>query len=116
MNRARPAGCEAMGGEGRMTRTTALLVLTACWTAAPAAEPSRQPADYQFFEAKVRPLLIQRCFECHSTALKKPKGGLLLDSRAGILEGGDNGPVVVPGQPEQSPLLKAVRYQEKSFQ
>src|SRR5437016_13449467 len=72
-----------------------------------AQAPSR--ADLDFFEAKVRPLLVQHCQECHSTKAKKQKGGLLLDSRAAILEGGDTGPAIVPGQPEKSLLIEAVR-------
>jgi hypothetical protein len=72
-----------------------------------AQSPTR--ADVDFFESKVRPLLIQNCHECHSTKAKKQKGGLLLDSRAAILAGGDTGPAVVPGHPEKSLLIEAVR-------
>ena len=62
-----------------------------------------------FFEAKVLPVLQQRCYECHSHE-KKIKGGLALDLRKGWETGGDNGPAIVPGQPEKSLLVKAVRY------
>jgi hypothetical protein len=57
-------------------------------------------ADLDFFEAKVRPVLVQRCFNCHSTLAKKLKGKLSLDSREAVLRGGVSGPAVVPGQPE----------------
>jgi len=63
----------------------------------------------EFFESKVRPLLVERCLECH-TAGKKTKGGLALDSRAGWQKGGDTGPALVPGKPDDSLLIKAVRY------
>lgn len=62
-----------------------------------------------FFESKVLPVLQQRCYECHAHE-KKIKGGLALDLRKGWEVGGDNGPAVVPGKPEQSLLIKAVRY------
>ncbi|MEQ1859624.1 MAG: PSD1 and planctomycete cytochrome C domain-containing protein [Chthoniobacteraceae bacterium] len=63
----------------------------------------------EFFEMKVRPLLVERCYECHSTG-KKTKGGLALDSRAGWQKGGDTGPALVPGKPDDSLLIKAVSY------
>jgi hypothetical protein len=73
-------------------------------------------ADLRFFETKVRPLLVERCYKCHSTHAKKLKGGLLLESRAGILKGGDSGAAVVPGQPDKSLLIKVVRYQDEALQ
>ena len=63
-----------------------------------------------FFESKVRPVLVEHCYECHSATAKKLKGGLMLDSRAGIIKGGDNGPVILPGQPESSLLIQSVRH------
>jgi len=68
-----------------------------------------------FFEKKVRPLLSERCFECHSPE-KKVKGGLRLDTRDGWAKGGDNGPAIVPGDPEKSLLISAVRYKDKDLQ
>jgi hypothetical protein len=78
--------------------------------AAGAAEPVLSPADREFFEAKVRPVLVERCQKCHSTASKKQRGGLLLDSHSTILKGGDSGPAAVPGKPDDSLLVKAIRY------
>lgn len=72
--------------------------------------------DVAFFEAKVRPLLNDRCHSCHSTKAKKQKGGLLLDSRTSVLQGGDSGPAVVPEQPDKSLLMQAVRYQKAELQ
>ncbi len=78
--------------------------------------PPPGPADVEFFEKKVRPLLAERCYSCHSVQSKKQRGGLLLDSRAAVLKGGDNGPAVVPGEPERSRLVEAVRYRTTGFQ
>lgn len=73
-------------------------------------------ADVQFFESKVRPLLVEHCQKCHSTKAKKHKGGLLLDSQAALLKGGDSGPAVVPGQPDKSLVIKAVRQTDSTLQ
>ena len=62
----------------------------------------------EFFEKKIRPLLAEQCYECHS-ASRKTKGGLSLDSREGWLKGGDSGPALVPGDLEASRLIKIGR-------
>jgi len=59
------------------------------------------PADLEFFEKRVRPLLATHCLECHA-ADTESNGGLLLDSRAGWERGGDSGPAIVPGKPDES--------------
>ncbi len=65
-------------------------------------------ADRDFFEAKVRPVLIEHCYPCHSTAAAKSKGGLRLDDRDAARAGGDSGPAVVPGRPDESLLIRAI--------
>jgi hypothetical protein len=70
--------------------------------------------DELFFESKVRPVLIKRCYDCHSTE-KKTKGGLALDTRAGWQHGGDNGPAIIPGDLTKSLIIKAVRYLDEDF-
>ena len=80
----------------------------------PAAEPARE--HLEFFEKKVRPVLVERCYECHSAAAKKNKGGLTLDTREGLLKGGDTGPALVAGDPEKSRLIEAVRYKNRDLQ
>ena len=70
---------------------------------------NRVRGDEQLFESKVRPLLIERCHKCH--AGDETKGGLRLDSRTAALQGGDTGPAVIPGKPDQSLLLQAVRHE-----
>lgn len=67
------------------------------------------PEQVEFFEAKIRPVLVESCYECHSSSSEKLKGGLRLDTRADLLKGGATGPAIVPGHPEQSLLLQAVR-------
>ncbi|WP_395718367.1 PSD1 and planctomycete cytochrome C domain-containing protein [Prosthecobacter sp.] len=69
----------------------------------------------EFFTSKIEPILQQRCFECHSHE-KKMKGGLTLDSRSGWEQGGDSGPPVVVGKPEESLLIKMVRWSDKEHQ
>src|SRR5436190_19921013 len=75
-----------------------------------AEAPVPSAAGLEFFEKNVRPVLVRHCYSCHSAEAKKLKGGLRLDSRDGLLKGGDSGPAVVPGKPEESRLIKAVRY------
>src|SRR5262249_25381514 len=67
-------------------------------------------AGVEFFEKKVRPVLAEHCYQCHSAGAKKRRGGLSLDSRAGMLKGGDSGPVLVPGRPDKSRLVEAGGY------
>lgn len=69
----------------------------------------------EFFERKVRPVLAENCFECHQAGAKKVGGGLLLDSRAGVMKGGDDGPVVTPGDPEASLLIQAIRHTDPNL-
>jgi mono/diheme cytochrome c family protein len=72
------------------------------------APASPSPQGVEFFEKNVRPLLVSKCQSCHGP--KRQQGGLRLDSRAALLKGSDNGAVVVPGDPNKSLLVKAIRY------
>ena len=74
------------------------------------ASPCAGNDDFAFFESRIRPLLTEHCLSCHSG--EKTKGGLALESREGWLKGGDSGPAIVPGNPDESLLLKAVRHEE----
>jgi hypothetical protein len=74
------------------------------------AAPPADSAGIEFFEAKIRPVLVERCYSCHSASAEKLKGNLLLDTREGTLKGGDQGPSVVPGDLDRSLLIKAVRF------
>jgi Protein of unknown function (DUF1549)/Planctomycete cytochrome C len=96
------------------SRYSFLLVVPALLIAVvplPAADPKPTPEQIEFFEKKVRPILVSHCFECHSTG-KKRSGGLLLDSRAAMLKGGDTGPAIVPGDTAKSLLVKAIGYDD----
>jgi hypothetical protein len=91
-----------------------LFLLFLCWIAQPgASDLAAETLSQQhlaFFESKVRPLLVEHCYGCHSTEKGKPKGGLRLDTRAGWQKGGESGRVVVEGKLDQSRLIKAIRY------
>src|SRR5262245_29682366 len=77
-----------------------------------ATEPEKpSEEEVTFFEQKIRPLLIERCYQCHSSA-KKVKGGLRLDARKGWEQGGESGPAIAQGKPDESLLVKAVRYHD----
>ena len=99
-----------------MTKTSvrAALALVLVWHVLPspavhAEDPN--PQGVEFFEKRIRPLLVNQCFACHSSD-KKKKGGLLLDSRAAALKGGDTGPAFVPNKPEDSLLIKVIGYED----
>ncbi len=66
-----------------------------------------------FFEKKIRPVLTDKCYKCHSEKAEKLRGGLLLDTREGIRHGGDSGPAVVPGNLKDSLLIEAINYGNK---
>jgi hypothetical protein len=72
--------------------------------------------DAAFFHDKVEPVLKKHCYECHSTSAEKIKGGLLLDSKAGILKGGDTGTALIPGDPDNSKIIIAVRHKDPDLQ
>ena len=74
----------------------------------PADKPGRRGLD--FFERKIRPVLVKQCYECHSAKAKIVRGKLLLDTRDGIRKGGESGPAVVPGKPERGTLLSALKH------
>jgi len=78
-------------------------------------QPSRE--GIEFFEKKIRPVLESNCYRCHSANSKKLQGGLLLDSRDGMLKGGNSGhPAIIPGDPDSSLLIKAIRYSDSKLQ
>src|SRR5258708_12823227 len=89
------------------------LALGFCSTAR-AQTPSS--ADSEFFEKKIRPVLVDQCYKCHSAAAKKLKGSLLLDSQEGMLKGGETGPALTPGKANQSLLIKAIHWTDKDLQ
>jgi hypothetical protein len=93
------------------TLTLRLLALAAVAGTLAHAADNPSAADMEFFETRVRPVLAKNCYGCHSSEIKSPMGGLFLDSRNGVVTGGKSGPAIVPGDPNASLLIRAVRYQ-----
>jgi hypothetical protein len=93
-----------------MSISSILILVLSMPAGAREGEPPREQID--FFEKKIRPVLVEHCYKCHSANATKVKGGLLLDTREGLRKGGDSGPVLAPGDPRASVLLKALRYEE----
>ena len=91
-----------------------LLSFAASSVAAVNTEPTKD--QLAFFESKVRPILKENCYKCHSLEAGKAKGGLTLDTRDGWQKGGENGAVIEPGAPEKSPLVTAVGYLDAELQ
>jgi hypothetical protein len=78
----------------------------------PLAARDSSAEDVDFFERKIRPVLVEHCYRCHSQGAKKVRGKLLLDTRDGVLTGGKTGPAIVPGDAAASLLLQALRYEK----
>src|SRR5438552_2420763 len=90
------------------------VVIAAVGLSGQARGATKDPAALKFFETEVRPLLADQCFKCHGQ--KKQKAGLRLDNLHYILQGGDGGPAVVPGDAAASLLMKAVSYDDADLQ
>jgi hypothetical protein len=75
---------------------------------------ANNPSELEFFENKIRPVLAEHCYECHNS-VKKAKGDLVLDYKDGLLDGGESGPVLVPGNPKQSLLIQVLGHEIKDL-
>ena len=84
------------------TWVTSILVLSAGVAAA-------ADTGSDFFEKKVRPVLVANCYQCHSASAKELQGKLRLDTKEGIRKGGETGPAIVPGKPDESPLYEKIQ-------
>jgi Protein of unknown function (DUF1553)/Protein of unknown function (DUF1549)/Planctomycete cytochrome C len=73
------------------------------------------PEQVAFFESKIRPVLAEQCYKCHSAKAEKIKGGLVLDSRAGVVKGGDTGAAIAPGDVDASLLIQAIRHLDEDL-
>ena len=93
------SGVEIWAGEGQVPMN-----------AGPEFVKNPTSEQVEFFERRIRPLLVNNCYECHSAKAENLRGGLLLDSRAGIIAGGETGPVITPGFPEASLIIQAVKH------
>lgn len=90
-------------------RLSLLPILSVVLMVVPATADDADPRGLEFFESKIRPVLVERRYKCHSADAQEIKGGLRVDSRAGLRTGGDSGPALVPEQPDESLLLRALR-------
>ncbi len=94
-----------------MIRWTQLIAVAgACLIAWPVVADEEDAAKLAFFESRIRPVLAEHCYACHSANAEEVKGGLVLDSRQGLLVGGDSGAALVPGNADESLLLDAIRH------
>ncbi len=89
-----------------------LLLCTALFGEVHAQEAAATPDQIKFFETKIRPVLVEQCYECHAAGAKIVQGGLRVDHRDGLLRGGDTSAAIVPGDAEKSSLLAALRYED----
>ncbi len=96
----------------------ALITAVGWMSASPIArgDEAGKEAQLAFFEQHIRPLLVSRCYSCHSSRAKNIEGDLTLDSRSGWAEGGEHGPAIVPGDVEASLLIRSVRYDDPELQ
>ncbi len=112
----RPSGTSLTFRESSLRRRVArllssVLASAGILTTVPSSAQDAASENARFFEAKIRPVLSEKCYGCHSPS-HKIKGDLRLDTREGLLRGGEHGPAVVPGAPDRSPLIKAIRYDD----
>src|SRR2546430_1367153 len=110
---ARRPRSQAPLGNARARSSASLLALIAVITVAVeyarAATPEPTRDQIKFFEEKVRPILAENCYKCHGS--DKQKGNLRLDVREAVFAGGESGPVIVPGKPDESALVEAIKWQ-----
>ena len=100
-------------------RILCLTMLLSCLVSGSLAAQSPEALsdqDIAFFESRIRPILIENCFDCHASDAERIRGGLVLDSREGWEIGGISGPAVVPGDPDASLLIESVRWDDEDFQ
>jgi hypothetical protein len=93
-----------------------VLILAISLTSTAQGAEKDDPEAIAFFEKNIRPILIDQCYKCHSVESGKSKGGLLLDSKSGLIKGGDTGPSVVPGNTEKSLLLTAISHSDPDLE
>src|SRR5687767_5326977 len=95
----------------RYGAASALLIVSAASHAR-----AQQTVTNEFFESRIRPVLAAKCYACHNSTMKEPKGYLTLDSREGVMKGGTLGPALVPGKPADSKLIHAMKYVDPHLQ
>lgn len=93
-----------------------LLLLGSASTVFAQSSDGLSDQDVHFFEASIRPILVEHCFDCHASGADRIRGGLVLDSKEGWVLGGVSGPAIVPGDPDASLLIQSVRWEDEDFQ
>lgn len=86
-------------------------LISLCGTMTHAAEPQPSREALDFFERRIRPVLVEHCYRCHAEDAKIVRAGLVVDSRVGLIAGGESGPAIVPGKPDESLLMEALRFE-----
>ena len=94
-----------------MTRLAIVAALVLSSLATAAEPPTPEAKKVEFFENKIRPVLVEHCYKCHSEKAEKLQGKLLLDSREAARKGGESGAAIVPGDPDGSLLVQALRFE-----
>ncbi|MBA3845979.1 MAG: hypothetical protein H0X45_04975, partial [Planctomycetes bacterium] len=97
-------------------RPVLVVALLAACSALIADDADGDAEGQAFFESRIRPVLIDHCYRCHSAESEHLKGGLRVDTRDGLLSGGDSGPAIVPGDAGRSLLVTAVRWHDEDLQ
>ena len=97
-----------------LSATLIAMFVTALVARTSSAQPTTE--GIEFFEKNIRPVLVESCYECHSTQAKKVRGKLLLDSKDALAKGGENGPAVVPGDVDKSRLIQAIRWSDPDLE
>jgi mono/diheme cytochrome c family protein len=113
-----PAGCSLLLNPVALKTAAAFLLLLGLLSPSPADELSADTSDpdVAHFESRIRPILVQRCYSCHSLKAENQEGQLRLDDPDAWIRGGARGPSVVPGDPDRSLLTKAIRYDDPELQ
>src|SRR6266436_8265076 len=89
-----------------------LAIPTLLLAASAALAAGDDPKGIDFFEKNIRPVLVSKCYQCHSASAKELKGELRLDTKEGLRKGGESGSSIIPGKPDESLLIKALRYED----
>ena len=97
------------------TSPAVVFLAVSCLATAFSAGAEDTAEGLAFFEKKIRPVLVNNCYKCHSANAKKLKAGLYLDRKAGWQQGGESGPTLIPGNPGKSLLLTAIMYKDNDL-
>ena len=106
-------GTPAKPPSSRLFAVNRIVLALLCYVVAPACVRAEAPSSEKvaFFETKIRPVLIQHCYECHAAGAKELGGSLMVDSREAMIAGGESGPIIVAGAPDESLLIQALRHE-----